>query len=141
VIEAEQRLLDAGRAVDATTVDPNVAAGVAAQELPGRDHPLSAEQADAVRRITTSGRSLDVLVGPAGTGKSTTMAGSAPSGKRSSGRARWSGWPRPRPPRRCSPTPSVSPPRTRPNGSPRQDLTEVRDELKLEAVARGWEVD
>jgi ABC-type uncharacterized transport system ATPase subunit len=75
VIEAEQRLLDAGRAVDAATVDPNVAVGVAAQELPGRDHPLSAEQADAVRRITTSGRSLDVLVGPAGTGKSTTMAG------------------------------------------------------------------
>ena len=29
----------------------------------------------AVEQIATSGRSLDVLVGPAGTGKSTTMAG------------------------------------------------------------------
>ena len=28
-----------------------------------------------MERIATSGRSLDVLVGPAGTGKSTTMAG------------------------------------------------------------------
>jgi hypothetical protein len=75
LIEAEQRLLDAGRAVNAPIVDADVAAAVAAQELPGRAHPLSAEQADAVRRIATSGRVLDVLVGPAGTGKSTTMAG------------------------------------------------------------------
>ena len=43
--------------------------------LPGRHHPLSIDQALAVEQIATSGRSLDVLVGPAGTGKSTTMAG------------------------------------------------------------------
>ena len=43
--------------------------------LPGREHPLSADQADAVCRVLTSGRVLDVLVGPAGTGKSTAMAG------------------------------------------------------------------
>ncbi len=43
--------------------------------LPGRDHRLSLDQNVAVEQIATSGRRLDVLVGPAGTGKSTTMAG------------------------------------------------------------------
>jgi conjugative relaxase-like TrwC/TraI family protein len=43
--------------------------------LPGRAERLSVDQALAVERIATSGRVLDVLVGPAGTGKSTTMAG------------------------------------------------------------------
>ncbi|RKT79424.1 conjugative relaxase-like TrwC/TraI family protein [Terracoccus luteus] len=75
VIDAEQRLLDAGRSVGSPAVDEHSAAVAAAQPLPGRDHPLSAEQADAVCRVAGSGRSLDVLVGPAGTGKSTTMAG------------------------------------------------------------------
>ena len=36
---------------------------------------MSTDQALAVEKIATSGRRLDVLVGPAGTGKSTTMAG------------------------------------------------------------------
>jgi conjugative relaxase-like TrwC/TraI family protein len=75
VVDAEQRLLDTGRTLDAPTVDHDLAAAIAAQTLPGRVHPLSAEQAGAVCRITASGRALDVLVGPAGTGKSTTMAG------------------------------------------------------------------
>ena len=35
---------------------------------------VSVEQADAVEAIASSGRVLDLLVGPAGTGKSTTMA-------------------------------------------------------------------
>ncbi len=43
--------------------------------LPGRDHPLSVDQALAVEQIATSARRLDVLVGPAGSGKSTAMAG------------------------------------------------------------------
>ena len=75
VIDAEQRLLNAGRGVDGPAVDTEVAAAVAAEKLPGRDHPLSAKQSDAVCRVTTSGRGLDVLVGAAGTGKSTAMAG------------------------------------------------------------------
>ncbi len=37
--------------------------------------PPGVDQALAVEQIATSGRALDVLVGPAGTGKSTTMAG------------------------------------------------------------------
>ncbi len=52
-----------------------IVASVTATVLPGRDHRLSLDQALAVEQIATSGRSLDVLVGPAGTGKSTTMAG------------------------------------------------------------------
>ena len=36
---------------------------------------MSLDQTVAVEQIATSGRRLDVLVGPAGTGKSTTMAG------------------------------------------------------------------
>ncbi|AXG14489.1 TrwC relaxase [Intrasporangium calvum] len=75
VIAAEERLVDAGRSLDAPTVDADMAAAAAAQPLPGRDHPLSAEQADAVCRVARSGRSVDVLVGAAGTGKSTAMAG------------------------------------------------------------------
>jgi hypothetical protein len=48
---------------------------LAERSLPGRAEVLSAEQAVAVEQIATSARVLDVLVGPAGTGKSTTMAG------------------------------------------------------------------
>ena len=43
--------------------------------LPGRAYGLSTDQALAVEKVATSGRALDVLVGPSGTGKSTTMAG------------------------------------------------------------------
>ena len=75
LLDAEERLLAAGRATDAPAVAESVAAGICAGNLPGRDHPLSAEQASAVCRVVASGRALDVLVGPAGTGKSTTMAG------------------------------------------------------------------
>ncbi|WP_330474620.1 MobF family relaxase [Terrabacter sp. C0L_2] len=75
LLDAEERLLAAGRAMDGPTADDAAAAAVCAGDLPGRHHPLSAEQAAAVCRIATSGRALDVLVGPAGAGKSTAMAG------------------------------------------------------------------
>ena len=52
-----------------------VVAEVTEANLPGRDYKLSIDQALAVEKIATSGRVLDVLVGPAGTGKSTAMAG------------------------------------------------------------------
>ena len=52
-----------------------VVADVAQADLPGRDYHLSIDQAYAVEKIATSGRVLDLLVGPAGTGKSTAMAG------------------------------------------------------------------
>jgi conjugative relaxase-like TrwC/TraI family protein len=67
LLDAEARLLDAGRRTGGPVVT--------SANLPGRSHGLSLDQALAVEQVATSGRSLDVLVGPAGTGKSTTMAG------------------------------------------------------------------
>jgi hypothetical protein len=75
LLDAEARLLDAGRALGGPSLSPIVAADVCAQNLPGRDHPLSADQAVAVKQVVTSGRVVDVLVGAAGTGKSTAMRG------------------------------------------------------------------
>ena len=75
LIDAEQRLLDAGRALGGPAVHPAMAREITARLLPGREHPLSNEQQVAVIAVVTSGRVLDVLVGPAGTGKSTAMAG------------------------------------------------------------------
>jgi conjugative relaxase-like TrwC/TraI family protein len=75
LIEAETRLLEAGREVDAPAVARGTVAAVTSVPLPGRSHALSVDQAFAVEQIATSGRRLDVLVGPAGTGKSTAMAG------------------------------------------------------------------
>jgi conjugative relaxase-like TrwC/TraI family protein len=75
LLEAEARLLEAGQMVNGPIVNMATVATVAGATLPGRGHPLSIDQAVAVEVIATSGRRLDVLVGPAGTGKSTTMAG------------------------------------------------------------------
>jgi conjugative relaxase-like TrwC/TraI family protein len=75
LLDAEGRLLDAGRRLGGPTVDVATVARVVDRSLPGTERTLSIDQALAVEKITTSGRCLDVLVGPAGTGKSTTMAG------------------------------------------------------------------
>src|ERR1019366_8352197 len=70
-----QALLDAERCTQSPRVGIRIVADVAAENLPGRAHGLSADQGLAVEQIATSGRVVDVLVGPAGTGKSTTMGG------------------------------------------------------------------
>ena len=75
LLDAEARLLDAGQRLDAPVVSSTSMAEVTGQRLLGKDFKLSKDQARCVEQITTSGRLLDVLVGPAGTGKSTTMAG------------------------------------------------------------------
>jgi conjugative relaxase-like TrwC/TraI family protein len=75
LLDAEARLLDAGQRLDAAVVSNATVAAVAERRLPNRTFTLSADQARAVEQITTSGRVLDLLVGPAGTGKSTAMAG------------------------------------------------------------------
>ncbi len=75
MLDAEARLLTAGRTVGAPVVLVATIATVAEVNLPGRDHGLSLDQALAVEKIATSGRVLDVLVGPAGTGKTSTMTG------------------------------------------------------------------
>jgi conjugative relaxase-like TrwC/TraI family protein len=74
LLEAEARLLEAGRQTDGPVVAVGTVAAVTEASLPGRDHGVALDQAVAVEEIATSGRELDVLVGPAGTGKSTTMA-------------------------------------------------------------------
>ncbi|KRF26514.1 TrwC relaxase [Phycicoccus sp. Soil803] len=73
LIDAEAHLLQLGRTTDGPTV-PSAAAVRAAAWTPHRRQPLSTEQVDALTSVVTSGRRLDVLVGAAGTGKSTTMA-------------------------------------------------------------------
>jgi len=74
LLDAETRLLDAGRATDGPVVGVATVAAVSEANLPGRDYAPSIDQALAVEKIATSGRPLDVLVGPAGTGKTSTMA-------------------------------------------------------------------
>lgn len=74
LLDAEARLLAAGQAVDGPVVYSSVVAKLGPMAVPGKAHVLSAEQASAVAAVVTSGRRLYVLVGAAGTGKSTTMA-------------------------------------------------------------------
>ena len=75
LLDAEARLLDAGQRTDAPVVSRATVAAATERRLPGRTFKLSIDQALCVEQITTSGRALDLLVGPAGTGKSTAMAG------------------------------------------------------------------
>jgi conjugative relaxase-like TrwC/TraI family protein len=75
LLDAEARLLDAGRQMGGATISVHTVTVMTEAKLPGKDYALSLDQAVAVEQIATSGRQLDVLIGPAGTGKSTTMAG------------------------------------------------------------------
>ncbi|QIK77345.1 relaxase domain-containing protein [Nocardioides piscis] len=71
LLAAEDRLLELSRFTDA----PFVGADRVARAAPTEDgqHPLSESQADALAKVSTSGRQLDLLVGPAGAGKTTAM--------------------------------------------------------------------
>lgn len=75
ILEAEGRLLDASQMLTAPALSRELADAAIAAPLPGRALLLSADQAAAVAAVATSGRQLDLLVGPAGSGKSTAMAG------------------------------------------------------------------
>ncbi|MEI2713917.1 MAG: MobF family relaxase [Nocardioides sp.] len=68
VLAAEDRLLNQSEAVTAPTVSPLIV-----DRVLRRVQKLSREQGAAVASIATSGRQLDLLVGPAGAGKTTTM--------------------------------------------------------------------
>ncbi len=85
LLAAEARLLDAGRDSSGPVASYGTVAQICEQPLPGRDYALGADQAVAVEQIATSGRVSDLLLGPAGTGKSTTLAGLP---RRLGGRAR-----------------------------------------------------
>ncbi|WP_276970534.1 MobF family relaxase, partial [Ferrimicrobium acidiphilum] len=75
LLDAEADLFRASRSLDAPVVPISTVKAVAEVKLPGKDFTMSSDQALAVEAIATSPRRLDLLVGPAGTGKTTTMAG------------------------------------------------------------------
>jgi conjugative relaxase-like TrwC/TraI family protein len=71
-LQAEDRLLERAR----TLTGPTVPLAMIEKITSRPDHEgrmLGADQADALTRIAVSGRVLDVLVGPAGSGKTTAM--------------------------------------------------------------------
>jgi conjugative relaxase-like TrwC/TraI family protein len=68
VLDAEARLLDRASALGGPTTSP-----VTVESVTRRAAKLSREQRAAVASIAASGRQLDLLVGPAGAGKTTTM--------------------------------------------------------------------
>lgn len=71
LLAAEDRLLELSRVKDAPIVGADRVARAASTE--DGQHPLSESQADALAKVSTSGRQLDLLVGPAGAGKTTAM--------------------------------------------------------------------
>ncbi len=75
LLKAEARLLDVARDRSGPAVTYGTVAWVCEQPLPGRAYAMGADQAVAVEQVATSGRVCDVIVGPAGTGKSTALAG------------------------------------------------------------------
>ncbi|MCF4122008.1 relaxase domain-containing protein [Antribacter sp. KLBMP9083] len=70
-LEAEDRLLARAANTAASTVDLRMVDAVMSRPFDGRT--LTTEQRSAVRGIAASGRQVDLLVGPAGAGKTTTM--------------------------------------------------------------------
>ncbi|MCK3769777.1 relaxase domain-containing protein [Microbacterium aerolatum] len=72
IMDSEDTLLELSRSTDAPMVPLRVVGGVVARKDP-QGRVLSVEQQDAVEKIAVSSRAVDVLVGPAGTGKTTTL--------------------------------------------------------------------
>ncbi len=73
LLAAEDRILERARTVTAPTVSVETVDKITSQ--PDRDgQSLSDDQIDALIKIAVSGRGVDVLVGPAGAGKTTAMA-------------------------------------------------------------------
>jgi conjugative relaxase-like TrwC/TraI family protein len=72
LLDAESRLLERARDTSAPRVAPIVLRSIAQRKLPGGG-TLSDDQLAALTSIVDSGRVVDVLVGPAGAGKTTAM--------------------------------------------------------------------
>jgi len=70
--DAEERLLALSRDTSGPTVPLEAVESVASMPVNGR--ALGADQVDALAAVVTSGRVVDVLVGPAGAGKTTALA-------------------------------------------------------------------
>lgn len=84
MLKAEDRLLD--RAGDTTAAVVHRSVVATATKRGSRAGELSDEQAHAIVQVTGSGRRLDLLVGPAGAGKTTTMRGLRAAWDRAYGR-------------------------------------------------------
>lgn len=73
LLAAEDRLLRLAHSSTAPIV-PHDMVGRVTRRTDRKGRRLSADQAGAITLIATSGRIVDVLIGPAGTGKTTTLA-------------------------------------------------------------------
>lgn len=71
LLAAEDRLLARANNTGAATVDLEVVEEVTSREVLG--HLLSDEQAQTLATVAVSGRQVDLLIGPAGAGKTTAM--------------------------------------------------------------------
>ncbi|WP_454850039.1 MobF family relaxase [Promicromonospora soli] len=74
LLDAEARLLDRASTRTAATITLDAVDHAITRGGPGeRSWVVSGEQAEAISHIAVSARQMDLLVGPAGTGKTTTM--------------------------------------------------------------------
>jgi conjugative relaxase-like TrwC/TraI family protein len=71
ILAAEDRLLARAADTTATTVDIEVVERITSREIDGQN--LSIEQAESLASVAVSGRQVDLLIGPAGAGKTTAM--------------------------------------------------------------------
>ncbi|MFE6645092.1 MobF family relaxase [Nocardioides sp. NPDC057772] len=84
VIAAEARLLERAESYTAPRLSPATVSWAVRRTHQGR--PLTRNQADALESIATSGRLIDLLVGPAGAGKTTAMHALLTAWRREHGR-------------------------------------------------------
>ncbi|GAB2493124.1 MobF family relaxase [Promicromonospora xylanilytica] len=74
LLDAEARLMDRAGTRTAPTIALDAVEHAITKDGPGeRARAVSGEQAEAITRVAVSARQVDLLVGPAGTGKTTTM--------------------------------------------------------------------
>lgn len=73
VWDAEERLIAAGHATHGVRVDAGVVDQLVGAPTLAEHRTLGVDQAAAVQSIATSGRLVDLLVGPAGAGKTTSL--------------------------------------------------------------------
>lgn len=72
VFAAEERILIAGETITDLVVSTSTLEARIGAPTP-KGHTLSTDQSDALSKIARSGRAVDVLIGPAGAGKTTTL--------------------------------------------------------------------
>lgn len=74
IMSDEAFLMDRVRSADAPVIAPDTLAAQVAEVTTKDGHALSADQARATEHVLSSPAGIDAIIGPAGTGKTTTMA-------------------------------------------------------------------